>query len=348
HIGEANRVKAAVIREFGDADKLRYEEVATPTPAADEVLVKVHAAALNHLDIWVRMGAIPDIPLPHVTGSDVAGVVADVGKLVANVKPGDEVVVNPSMSCGRCYHCLTGNDNLCAEYSILGAKDWGGYAEYVKVPAVNVLPKPRNLDFTQASAVPLVFLTAWHMLIGRAQLKAGETVLVIAAGSGVGSAAIQIAKLLQARVIATAGGEEKLKRARELGADEVINHSTQNIAEEVKRLTNGAGVNVVVDNVGEAVWTQCLSSLARAGRMVFCGATTGKKGEVDLRTAYWDHLSILGSTMGTKGELLTILKFVENGKLKPVVHSVFPLKQAADAHELMENRGQFGKTVLTP
>jgi NADPH:quinone reductase-like Zn-dependent oxidoreductase len=340
-------MKAVVFSEHGGADVLRYTDVPEPVAGAREVLVRVRACALNHLDLWVRKGMRGvNIPLPHIGGSDIAGDVAQVGEGVTNVRPGDRVLLSPGVSCGACAACLAGTDNQCRQYSLLGYIFDGGYAEYVKAPAVNAIPIPGNLSFEQAAAVPLVFLTAWHMLITRAQLKPAEEVLILGAGSGVGSAAIQIAKVAGARVIATAGSEQKLAKAKELGADEAISHSGQDFSNEVKRLTNRRGVDVVFEHVGNATWEQSIRSLAVGGRLVTCGATTGPEGKIDIRQLFSRNLSILGTYMGSKAELFAVLELVGRGLLKPVIDCVMPLAQAAAAQERLEKREQFGKIVL--
>ncbi len=340
-------MKAVRFHEHGGAEVLKYEDAPEPKIKADEVLVRVRACALNHLDIWVRKG-LPGIPLPHIGGSDIAGEVAGVGSLVTHVKQGDRVLLCPGISCGNCQACFEGRDSTCRHYTLFGVKAPGGYAEYVASPKANVIPIPDSLGWVEAAAVPLVFLTAWHMLTARVNLRPGEDVLVVGAGSGVGSAAIQIAKMLGARVIATAGNEQKLAKAKELGADELINHSDRNIAQEVKRLTAKRGVDVVFEHVGEAVWDACFNSLATDGRLVTCGATAGSVVKIDLRALFARHRSIYGSYMGGKAELVEVLKFVFSGKLKPVVDSTFPLAEAATAQQRMEDRQQFGKMVLEP
>jgi len=342
-------MKAVAIVEHGGIDGLRYMELPDPQPGVGEVVIKVRACALNHLDIWLRLG-IPAyrLSLPHVPGSDVAGEVVAVGDGVTNVQVGDKVIVNPNLTCGECEWCRMGEDSMCQSFGIFGAKCWGGYAEYAKVPARNLLPMPSNLTFEQAAAFPLTFLTAWHMLITRAGLKAGERVLVIGAGSGVGVAAVQIAKLAGAFVIATAGTDEKCERAKALGADATINHSRENIADKVRELTDGRGVDVVFEHVGPAVFEQCVRALAKGGRLVTCGATSGPTVTVDLRYFYSRQLALIGSMMGRTSELLTIVRLVGEGKLKPVTDRTFPLADAAKAQEVLESRNFFGKLVLIP
>lgn len=343
-------MRAVVFHEHGGPEVLTIEERPRPVPRADEIVVEVRACALNHLDVWVRQG-IPGMTLtmPHILGNDIAGVVAEVGELVTNVAVGDRVLLAPGVSCGACPQCIGGDDNLCASYDILGHGIDGGYAEYVAAPGRNAHPIPPGLSFEQAAAIPLTFLTAWHMLIGRARLKPNEDVLVLAAGSGVGTAAIQIAKLLSARVIATASTGEKLSKALELGADDTINYVEEPAFHKVvKRLTSGKGVEVVVEHVGAATWTSSMASLARNGRLVTCGATTGYEAHIDIRHLFYKHLAVLGSFMGRHDELVALLPFFEDGRLRPVVDRVLPLERAADAHRLMGDRAQFGKIVLTP
>jgi NADPH:quinone reductase-like Zn-dependent oxidoreductase len=342
-------MKAVVFRKHGGPDVLEYTDVPSPTIRPNEVLVQVKACALNHLDVFVR-GGLPgiEITLPHILGNDVAGIVREVGELVTWVQTGDEVLLQPGLSCGHCAECLRGEDNLCRQYDIIGYRHEGGYAEFVAVPGVNVIPKPAQLSWEEAAALPLVTLTAWHMLITRAKLQAGESLLVHAAGSGVGSIAVQIGKLLGARVIATAGSDEKLSKARELGADETVNYTHGEWPKEVKRLTNRIGVDVVFEHTGEATWQGSISSLKNNGRLVTCGATSGYDARTDLRQVFYRHLTILGSFMGSKAELLAAMKFVEQGKIRAVVDRVLRLDEARRAHELMEDRAQFGKIVLVP
>jgi NADPH:quinone reductase-like Zn-dependent oxidoreductase len=342
-------MKATIFKQHGGPEVLEYTDVPEPAIHANEVLLEVKACALNHLDIFVRNG-MPgiEIPLPHILGNDIAGVVREVGELVSWVKPGDEVMVNPGVSCGHCEACLSGKDNLCREYDMIGYRRNGGYAELVAIPGVNIFPKPKELSWDEAAALPLVTVTAWHMLVTRANVQPGEDVLVHAAGSGVGSIAIQIAKLRGARVITTASSDEKLAKARELGADETINYSRDDWPKEVRRLTGRSGVDVVVEHTGAATWPGSISSLKNNGRLVTCGATSGFDARTDLRQVFYRHLTLLGSFMGSKAELLEAMKFVAQGKIRAVVDRVFQLSDAGQAHELMENRGQFGKIVLKP
>ena len=342
-------MRAVAIHGHGGLDVLKLETLPDPEPAAGRVVVRVKAVALNHLDIWVREGwAGLKLAFPHVLGADVAGVVESVGPGVAGVAAGDEVVVNPGISCGRCRECLSGDDVMCRSYAILGEHVSGGYAELVSVPGQNVLPKPKNLSFDEAACVPLTFLTAWHALVARAKVRPGETVLVHAAGSGVGTAGIQIAKLLGATVITTSGSDEKCERGRKLGADHAVNYTKQDFLAEVKRITARRGVDVVFEHVGKATWEKSLLALARGGRLVTVGATTGYDPPTDLRHVFYRSLSLLGSTMGSKGELFEVLALVEQGKLRPVLDRVMPLADAAAAQKLLEDRQSFGKIVLNP
>jgi len=342
-------MKAVIFSQHGGPEVLNFTEVADPQIKANEVLVEVRACALNHLDVWVR-GGLPGIkiPLPHILGNDVAGVVREVGELVTWVKAGDEVMIQPGVSCGHCIECLAGRDNMCPEYDIIGSVRDGGYAELLAVPGVNVIPKPKNLSWPEAAALPLVTLTAWHMLVTQARLQPGEDVLVHAAGSGVGSMGIQIAKLCGARVIATASSAEKLSKARELGADETVDYTRDDWPKEVRKLTSGRGVDVVFEHTGAATWPGSLVSLKKGGRLVTCGATSGFDARTDLRQVFFRHLTILGSMMGSKAELLSAMKFIAGGQIRAVVDRTLPLAEAKKAHELMEDRAQFGKLVLLP
>ena len=340
-------MRAVVIREHGGPDKLTLAEIPDPSPGPGEILVEVKAASVNHLDTWVRRG-IPGVryPLPLVPGCDGAGTVAALGPGIAAPEPGTRVALQPGLSCGRCAACLAGDDNLCRTYGILGETRDGTQARYVVVPAVNVMPISERLSFEEAAAFPLVFLTAWHMAVTRARIRPGETVLVHAGGSGVGTAALQIAKMLQARVLTTVGSRAKVERLRALGADEVILYREASFADEVRRLTGKRGVDVILDHVGADTWEDDIRSLAAGGRLVVCGATSGHEPKTNLRYLYFKNLSLLGSTMGGKAELLQVLALIEAGRLRPVVDRVLPLEQVARAHELLGERAVLGKIVL--
>lgn len=342
-------MKAVRFHAPGGPDVLKYEDAPEPKIQPSEVLVNVRACALNHLDLWLRQGATSwKLVMPHIVGSDISGEIADTGSLVTRVKRGDRVLLCPGISCGQCAMCAQGLDSACRSYTLFGVMVDGGYAEYVKSPEVNAIPIPGDLSFDEAAAVPLVFTTAWHMLMTRARLKLGEDVLVIGAGSGVGSAAIQLAKLMQARVIAVAGSDAKLEKARGLGADFVINHRTHSIADEVKRITAKRGVDVIVEHVGAAVWEACFESLATYGRLVTCGTTSGEEVKLNMRLLYGRQRTLLGSFMGGRWELLEALRFIAERKVKAVIDSVFPLKDAAAAQQKMDSRDFFGKILLHP
>ncbi|HKS74859.1 MAG TPA: zinc-binding dehydrogenase [Terriglobales bacterium] len=340
-------MKAIVMHEYGGPAVLKYEEIADPKPRRDQVLIRVKACALNHLDIWVRTG-VTKSPLPHIPGSDVAGEIIEVGEYVTGLQKGQRALLAPMTFCNRCEACTSGRQNECAEYSVLGNRTDGGDCELIAVPAVNVIPIPDGLGFNEAASVPLVFLTAWHMLVGRARIHPGQTVLVLGANSGVGIAGIQLAKFFNTTVIATAGDEHKAELARKLGADYVIDHYKQKISEEVRKITSKRGVDIVMEHVGKSTWDESLKSLKPAGTLVTCGATTGPDVGIDLRFVYSRQLSILGSYMGTMGELHEVLKHVFSGKLKAVVDRAFPLKDAQAAHEYMAKSQMFGKIVLNP
>jgi NADPH:quinone reductase-like Zn-dependent oxidoreductase len=342
-------MRAVVFNQHGDPSVLQYSEVAEPAIKPNEVLVKVRACSINHLDVWVRAG-LPgiQIPFPHILGNDIAGVVYETGSLVDWVKAGDEVILQPGVSCGHCNECLSGRDNECRDYDILGYRRDGGYAELVAAPGVNVIPKPTNLSWEESAAVPLVTLTAWHMLVTRAKVQPGENVLIHAAGSGVGSIGIQVAKLFGARVIATASTESKLSKAKDLGADEIVDYTKKEWPREVRQLTGRKGADVVFEHTGAATWPGSIAALKNGGRLVTCGATSGFDARTDLRQVFYRQLSLLGSFMGSKAELLEAMKFVERGAIKPVVDRVLPLAEAERAHQMLENRAQFGKLVLIP
>lgn len=340
-------MKAIRIHEFGGPEVLRYEDVPDPQPHKDQVLVGVRSCAMNHLDLWVRKG-LPGVKLPHILGSDVAGEIVELGEYVTGFKTGQRVLLAPMHFCNHCAKCVAGLQNQCSEFSVLGNAVDGGDCELIAVEAVKVIPIPDSLSFNDAASVPLVFLTAWHMLVGRASIRPGQTVLVLGANSGVGIAGIQVAKFFGCTVIATAGDDRKIAKARELGADHVINHYQQKISEEVRNITSKQGVDVVLEHVGPATWDESLRSLKPGGILVTCGATTGPQVGIDLRFVYSRQASILGSYMGTMGELHEVLKHVFSGKLKPVVDRTFPLKETRAAHEYMEKSQMFGKIVLAP
>jgi len=341
------KTEAVVLRTHGGPEVLARETIELPEPGPREVRVRVRAVALNHMDIWVRRG-LPNLKLayPHRLGCDIAGEVDALGPGARGVKAGDRVVVSPGVSCGVCDRCLSGQDNLCRQYGILGEHLSGGYSQHVVVPDANMLPYPGELPFEQAAAVPLVFLTAWQMVALKAAVKPGQTVLVQAAGSGVSSAAIQIAKLFGARVLATTSTDAKAERARALGADEVINYATQDFVAEVKARTGKRGVDVVIDHVGGDVLARSVLATASGGRIVTCGATAGHEAKIDLRHVFFRQIELLGSTMGSKGTLFGILDHVRAGRLRPVVDRVMPLWDAAAAHRVLEAREAFGKVVL--
>jgi NADPH:quinone reductase-like Zn-dependent oxidoreductase len=342
-------MKAIRIHSHGGVDVLKVDEIPVPKPGAGEVLVKIRAAAMNHMDIWVRQG-MPGvkIPLPIILGCEGAGVIEEVGVEIKNFKKGDEVVISPGTSCGKCEACLAGNDHYCRSYGIYGENEDGTETEYKVVPERNLLPKPKRISFEQAAAVPLTFLTSWQMLVDRGGVAPGKEVLVLAAASGVGSAAVQIAKLFGARVIATVGSDDKIEKVKALGADQVINHKTQDVSEEVRKLTSKRGVDIVFEHVGVATWEKSLKSLAFGGRLVTCGATTGHDVKIDLRHLFIKQQQIIGSTMGPKGSLFKILRLVEEGKLKPVLDRTFSFSEIQQAHRRLESRESFGKIVLIP
>lgn len=345
--GECKEMKAVLFREHGGPEKLSYEEMPIPQIGPQDVLIQVKACALNHLDLWVRQGSPAYVvSFPHVGGADVSGIVEQVGGQVEGIAIGARVLVSPGISCWNCEFCLAGRDNMCRSYHLLGAKTHGGYADYVKVPFRNVLPIPENLTFEQAAAFPLVSVTASHMLFTLAKLQHGETVLIMGAGSGVGMMAVQMAKLAGARVLTTVGSDDKIPKAVILGADAVINHAKENLAEKVRLLTEGRGVDVVIEHIGPAVWNTCIESLTKGGRLITCGATTGGEIKLDLRSMFSRQLTIKGSYMGTRAELVKAAELMGRKRLIPVIDRTFPLKEARAAQELMMSRKFFGKIVL--
>ncbi|HUJ12047.1 MAG TPA: zinc-binding dehydrogenase [Verrucomicrobiae bacterium] len=341
-------MKAVIFREHGGIEKLEYTDVPEPKISAEEVLVRVKACALNHLDIWVRQGLGIPIEMPHISGNDIAGEVAAVGANVKNVEVGQRVIISPGVTDGVIdEYTSSGWDSASPSFDIMGRKRQGGYAEFAKAHHTDVIPVSDKLSFEEWAAIPLVTLTAWHMLVTRAKLKVGETVLVHAAGSGIGTMAIQLAKLCGAsQVFTTVGSEEKAEKARKLGANAVINYRKQDFAEEALKLTGKRGVNVIFEHIGPDTWPKNLLCLARLGRMVACGATSGAQATVDIRYVYSRQLSIIGCFMGGRKELLEVLRLVEAGKLRPIVDRVFPLKDASAAQQYMLDRRNFGKIVL--
>lgn len=340
-------MKAIRFHQHGGPEVLKYEDVPDPVVRKDHVLVRVKACALNHLDIFVREG-VPGVPLPQIPGSDISGDVAEVGEYITDIAVGTRVLLAPMSFCGVCDKCVSGQQNFCPHFSVLGYKVAGGDAEYISIPRVNVLPIPKELTYDQAASVPLVNLTAWHMLVGRAKIQPGQVILILGAGSGVGTAAIQVAKLFNCTVITTAGNDYKLQRARELGADYTINHYEQKISDEVKKITSRQGVDVVFEHVGKETWPESMKSLKPGGTIVTCGATTGGETSFDIRFLFGRQLSFLGSFMGNMGEFREAMKHVFAGRLKPVVDKSFPLQEAAAAHEYLAKSNMFGKVILNP
>lgn len=340
-------MRAVVLRAHGGPEVLQVEELPVPSPGPGEVRVKIAAVALNHLDVWVRKGGPAfHLDYPHRLGADVVGTVDALGPGVDEPALGTRTVVQPGLSCGRCAACIGGDDNLCRHYRILGENAQGGYGEYLVVPRINLAPYPANLGWAQAASTILTFLTAWQMVVRKARVTPGQTVLVHGGGSGVGVAAIQIAKLYGAKVITTVGSDAKLAPARALGADEVINYRTTDFAAAVRTLTGKRGVDAVLDHVGGEVFAASIRAVRVGGRLVTCGATGGFNPAIDLRHVFFRQVEILGSTMGRKADLLALQEHVAAGRLKPVVHAVLPLAAAADGHRLLEDRAVFGKVVL--
>jgi len=341
-------LKAVRIHKHGGSDQLRYEDTAEPAIAwPDEVIVKLKAAALNHIDIWTRLGATGmAIPMPHILGADGAGVVVQVGADVKSVKTGEQVCLYPFTGCRECEFCRTGRDFMCIHVKAVGEKLDGTYAEYVKLPAENCFPIPVGFSFAEGAAFPLVGITLWRMLITNARLKPGETLLIIGIGGGVASAALQVAKKIGARVIVTSGSDEKLERAKNLGADHGINHRKSDFNVAVSKLTEDRGVDVVLDCVAGEIWQKSLAALARGGRLVTCGATAGGQPRDDLSAIFTKHLKIYGSTLGSREDFRQLISFLTVSGIRPIIDRVFPLKQAAEAQRRMEEAKQFGKIVL--
>ena len=337
-------MKAIRIHAHGGTDQLRIDDTPEPKPGPRQVLVEVKAAGLNHLDIWVRKG-FPGLHLPLTLGADASGVVKEIGSGITQFAVGERVLAQPGYGCGSCEECLSGREHYCSKYGIVGEHHSGVQSQLLALDEDKIIRMPSNIGFEEGAAIPLVYLTAWEMVVNKARVRPGDTVLVVAASSGVGGAAVQIAKLHGAQVIATAG-TTKLEKAKSLVADFVIDHYKQDIAKEVKKITNGRGAQIVLDHVGAATWQASIRSLAKGGKLVVCGATTGHEGVVDLRFLYFRQQAILGSTMGPRGDLFRILQLVEAGKLHGVVDKVYPFTEIAQAHEYLETGKQFGKVIL--
>lgn len=341
-------MKAVEIHEYGGVEKLCYGEVEEPKlTSPEEAIVRLKAAALNHIDLWIRKGLTGmDISLPHILGADGAGNVVEVGTQVNNVKRGDAVCFYPLSGCGQCEFCLTDREFMCVHMRVLGERMKGTYAEYVRLPARNCFPIPSGFSFEEAAAFPLVFLTVWRMLITNAELKPGEHVLILGIGGGIATAALQVAKQLGAHVFVTSRSDEKLELARHWGADHGINHLKSDFSREVRALTGKRGVDVVVDSVGGETWIKSLGALAKGGRLVTCGATAGANPQTDIPRIFWNHLKILGSTLGSREEFLKLLSFLRASNIRPILDQPFPLREARAAQSRLEEGKQFGKIVL--
>jgi NADPH:quinone reductase-like Zn-dependent oxidoreductase len=342
-------MKAVYITEHGGIDKLIYGELADPVPGEGEVLVRVRACGLNHADLWIRRG-LPflRVQFPHILGGDVSGEVVAAGSIADNTKVGMRVTVSPLIACGNCEQCFSGEDNLCGRLRVLGEELPGGNAELVKIPVQNAVPLPAEISWEAAACIPAAFTTAWNMVFEQAKLKSGEWILIHGGGSGVGSAAIQLARLVGANIITTAGSDEKLRKAEALGARYIINYHKRDFLHEVRRITKRRGVDVVIEHIGVEVWERSLLSLATGGRLVTCGATSGYQTKTDLRHVFFRNLKIFGTKGGPKASLFKIIRLVQEGKIQPVLDRVLPLQEAREAHRLMEGREQFGKLILVP
>lgn len=339
---------AAIFSETGGPEVIGIREVPRPVPEFGEVLVRVQAAALNHLDLWVRRGLPIETTMPHIGGSDVAGVVEEVGPGVTGMDMGMRVVLNPSLWCGHCRFCIRGEESMCLEYRIIGEHTNGGFAEYVAVPAANVYPIPEWMSFADAATLPISYQTAWRAIVSRARVRLGEDVLVLGASGGTAIAAIQVARLAGARVFAVTSGAANVARVRDLGVDAVYDRTLVDWGREIYRDTGKRGVDVVVENVGEATWSRSLRALAKGGRLVTFGATTGHGAETDLRIVFWNQIEIIGTTMASRAEFEAMVRAAFQGAFTPVIDSVLPLDQVRAAHERLEQGGQFGKIMLVP
>jgi NADPH:quinone reductase-like Zn-dependent oxidoreductase len=342
-------MKAVQFTEHGDRSVIDYGEVPDPTPDRDEVLVDMKAGALNYLDIWTRNG-LPtlDLDMPHVPGCDGAGVVVEVGEDVTRFGPGDRVAVSAGVSCGKCEFCRDGEYTMCVRYHVIGEHVPGVHSERAAIPEANLVEVPQDVAWETAAAAPLVFQTAWRMLLNRGDLTAGESVLVLGASGGVGHAAVQIADYAGAEVYATASTDAKLRYAEEIGADHTVNYEEEDFASTIREMTGKRGVDMVVDHIGEATYPDSLKSLAKGGRVVTCGATTGPNPGAGLNRIFWNQLSVIGSTMGNPGEVDDVLELVWDGPFEPRIREVFPMSETARAHEMLEEREGFGKVVVVP
>jgi NADPH:quinone reductase-like Zn-dependent oxidoreductase len=341
-------MRAIRIHKHGGAGEIRIDDIPIPPIKPHEALLEVKSTSLNHLDLWVRNG-MPGVqlPLPLVLGSDASGVVKEIGATVKNIKVGDRVLVVPGFGCGECEECFSGRENYCLDYGIYGEHGDGIQVENLAVDSRRLLRMPSNISFDEGAAIPLVYLTAWEMLVNKAGVQPWHTVLAWSASSGVGSAAVQIAKLYGARVVTTAGGPEKVAKAQQvLSPDAVIDYRTQDVVKEIRAITHGRGADIVVDHVGQATWDKSLRSLAKGGKLVFCGATTGAQVSFDMRFVFFKQQSILGSTMGNRGDLFKVLQLVERGKLRGVVDRTFEVEAIQEAHEYLESGNQFGKVIV--
>ena len=342
-------MKAVQFTEHGGTEVIEYDEFPDPEPDRNEVLVDIKAGALNHLDVWTRRG-LPgiDLDMPHIPGSDGAGEVVEIGEDVTRFEPGDHVALSAGVSCGDCEFCRHGQHSMCVDYHIIGEHVRGVHSEMAALPEDNLLMVPDGVSWETAAAAPLVFQTAWRMLISRAEVTAGDNVLVLGASGGVGHAAVQIADYAGATVYATGSSEEKLEHARELGADHAIDYEDENFAKRIRELTDGRGVDVVVDHIGAATWENSLKALAKGGCIVTCGATTGGRPETDINRIFWNQLSVIGSTMASLGEASDVMELVWDGTFEPAIREVLPMSETARAHEMLENREGFGKVVVKP